>query len=346
MKHVKLYIEKLEHIKTQLVKSSQSMESVNAYAYFSANLKHFMPLLDWDKHRLLYHQFREYNARNALDVQFMDGEFPLPIIGWEHFRSKLEHQHGIVCTFHFGAYQLINHLLLRDEIKFALLVGDEVQSTWDRRYPNLMEQMEVGEREGRFKLLNASRPAALKGIFNLVKDGYQLVIYADGLTGAGTADTKNLVEISFLGQQIYVPSGTATLAQRLQCPIYPLLAVRKESEIVLEIREPIVSASDLSRTDFVRVTTTALFGFLSKFLMHAPQQWTVWTQLQRLLSPERGLICMDDLNHDTPYPDSQQYGLIHQDTDDGKYFLMDKRNYQVYALKQKEYANLFNQWCK
>jgi len=346
MKRVKLYNEKLEHIKDQLAESSQSVASLNAYAYFSANLKHFMPLLDWDRHRLLYRQFREYNALNALDVQFMDGEFPLPITGWEHLRDKLLRRHGIICTFHFGAYQLINYLLLRDKIKFALLVGDDVQSTWDTRYPNLMKQMQLGEMEGRFKLLNATRPAALKEIYSLVQAGYQMVIYADGLTGAGTADAKNLVEITFLGQRIYVPSGTATLAHRLQCPIYPLLAVRKENEIVLQTRAPIPSAADLSRADFVSVTTAALFGFLSAFLMHAPQQWTVWTQLQRLLLPERGLIYVDELNDDTRYLDRQQYGLIHQDTGDGKYFLLDKRNYHLYGLEQQEYVNLFNQWCK
>lgn len=346
MKRVKLYNEKLAHIKKQLADTSEAVESVNAYAYFSANLKHFMPLLDWDRHRLLYRQFREYAALNALDVLFMDGEFPLPITGWEHLRCKLLRRHGIICTFHFGAYQLINYLLLRDRIKFALLVGDDVQSTWDTRYPNLMKQMQLGEMEGRFRLLNANKPAALKEIYSLVRAGYQLVIYADGLTGAGTADTKNLVEITFLGQHIYVPGGTATLAHRLQCPIYPLLALRKEREILLQTRAPILSAADLSRADFVRLTTATLFGFLSAFLMHVPQQWTVWTQLQRLLLPERGLIYVDGINDDTSYAEMQRYGLIHQNTGDGKYFLLDKRNYHVYGLKQQEYINLFNQWCK
>ena len=346
MKRVKLYHEKVEHIKKQLAMSSQSVDAVNAYAYFSANLKHFMPLLDWGKHRLLYRQFREYNARNALDVHFMDGEFPLPIIGWEHLRSKLGRQHGIICTFHFGAYQLINYLLLRDNIKFALLVGEDVLATWDIRYPKLIKQMQLREMEGRFKLLDASRPAALREIYRLVRTGYQLVIYADGLTGAGTNDVKNLVEIPFLGQQIYVPSGTATLAHRLQCPIYPLLALRKGREIVLHTSESIASAVDLSRADFVRVTTTALFGFLSKFLMHAPQQWTLWTQLQRLLLSERGLMYVDELDDDFSNLDRQQFGLIHRDRDDGQYFLLDKRNYHMYTLKQQEYINLFNQWCK
>lgn len=343
MKTVKLYNEKLAHIKKQLAETSGAVESINAYAYFSANLKHFMPLLDWDSHRQLYRQFRENNALNALDVLFMDGEFPLPISGWEHLRDKLLNQHGIICTFHFGAYQLINYLLLRDKIKFALLVGDDVRSTWDSRYPNLMKQMQLGEKEGRFRLLNAGKAAALKDIHRLVQAGYQLVIYADGLTG--TASAKNLMEIPFLGQHIYVPGGAAALAHRLQCPIYSLLALRKEGEIALRSRDAISAPVGVPRTDFVRTATTALFGFLSAFLMHAPQQWTVWTQLQRLLLPGRGLIYVDELHDDPRHLDRQQYGLIHQDTDEGKYFLLDKRNYHLYGLQQKEYMDLFNEWC-
>ncbi|WP_286863382.1 MULTISPECIES: hypothetical protein [Sphingobacterium] len=346
MKCIKLYTEKLEHIKKQLKETNGTVESVNAYAYFSANLKHFMPLLDWDRHWQLYLQFRENNALNALDVLFMDGEFPLPITGWGYLSAKLLRRHGIICTFHFGAYQLINYLLLRDKIKFALLVGDEVRSTWDSRYPNLMKQMQLGEKEGRFKLLNAGEAAALKEIYRLVRAGYQLVIYADGLTGTGTASAKNLVEITFLGQHIYVPGGVAALAHRLQCPIYPLLALRKEGEIVLRSRDAISAPVGMPRPDFVRTTTTALFGFLATFLMHAPQQWTVWTQLQRLLLPERGLIYVDEINNDVQGQDRQRYGLIHRDRGDSRYFLLDKRNYHIYALKQQEYVNLFNQWCK
>lgn len=344
----KRYHDKVKHIKKLLLadRIGLSAETTNAYAYFSANLAHFMPLLGWDRHEQLYHQFREQHAINALEAQEMDREFPQQIVGWEGLRTKLTAQPGIICTFHFGAYQLINYLLLRDKLKFALLVGDEVLSSWDTRYPKLMEQMQQGEKEGRFQLLNADEQTALRRIYRLVQAGYLVVIYADGLTGTDTNKTKNRVRINFLGQRIHVPGGAATLAHGLQCPIYPLLAVRKEMEIVLETIEPIMPTVVSARADFVKTATTELFGFLSAFLMHAPQQWSVWTQLQRLLQNEQALIVVDELNDDIQHLDKKRYGLLCEEKAGNNYFLLNKCNYQLFNLNKVEYQQLLKAWFK
>ncbi|MDR2273521.1 MAG: hypothetical protein LBF27_21610 [Sphingobacterium sp.] len=325
-----------------------STAQINSYSYFSANLKHFMPMLDWDMHCTMYRQYQEQLGFNALDAQFMAEPFPIPIRGWEELRLRLSQDPGIVCTFHFGAYQLLNYLLLRDGLRFALLVAADVVSTWEQRYPNLIEQLREGEAEGRFCLLNADEKTALRRIYSLVGAGYLLVIYVDGLSGIRPPHDKNLVEIPFLGQRIWVPAGAATLGYQLQCPLYPVLALRKEEEVVLLQQDAIRPHRQMAKAEFVQMSTGKLFGLLATFLMHAPQQWTIWTQVDRFLNPQSDLIYVDIPSKAVQQQiNLKQYALIRQNQGSEKYyFLMDKGSYQLYALEHNEYERLFEEWYR
>ncbi|MEN5435275.1 hypothetical protein ABE545_16695 [Sphingobacterium faecium] len=322
-----------------------AMMPTNDYTFFSANMRHFLPVLHWKKHDQLFQEFKLQQGLNALDARYFDREYPLTVKYWDTFLSRILKQNGVIATYHFGAYQLINHLLLKAKVKFALLVAGDVVDSWQDRYPHLMEQMKQGECEQRFVLLNANTYGSLRKTYELLKEGFQLVIYVDGLEGVSKKH-NNCIDVPFLGQRISVSTGAASLSFQLGCPIYPLIAFREESHIELRTREPFFPKVNSCKQEYTNWCTTDLFGFLSTYLMHAPAQWSVWPQLQRLLHDEEEVILpFADKNLNLNALNADKFGFLLENHHAGrKTFLMDKETYRLYSLTKEEFGFLSKEW--
>src|SRR5690554_5135578 len=109
------YLTELRRIKSILAVQNPMLnnEAVNSFAFLSANLGHFLPMLSYEMHIDIFRQFQLQHWLNAKDVAFFKEEYPLRITGWRAVLTEMQTQPGIICTYHFGAYQLINYLLVK-----------------------------------------------------------------------------------------------------------------------------------------------------------------------------------------------------------------------------------------
>lgn len=320
--------------------NAREFEPLNTYTFLSANLSNFVPTMPHEQHWALFEQYRMAQVLNGLDTACFEANYPLAIVGWDAYLRKLRERPGIICTYHFGAYQLINYLLIKNRIPFALLVAGEVKTRWSKRFPHLLSELNVAAENGLFVLLDANDSSSLRKMYKLTASGFRLLIYTDGLEGSKTEKDEQLQPISFLGQRIVVPKGVAQLSYTLDLPIDPLLALRREEYIELVSGKTIQPSRNVEKHTYVRETMRNLYSFLEPYLHHWPEQWTNWPLLHRLLSERTELLSARDWQNSPPHDDTA-YGIYSLGD---QYFLLRKHDYVSFPLEQKEFDVLFDSW--
>lgn len=320
--------------------NTRDSEPLNTYTFLSANLSNFVPTMPHEQHWPLFEQYRMAQVLNGLDTTYFKAGYPLSIVGWDVYLRKLWERPGIICTYHFGAYQLINYLLIKNKLPFALLVAGEVKTQWSKRFPHLLTELRMAEENGLFVLLDANDSSSLRKMYKLTASGFRLLIYTDGLEGSKTAKEDQLQSISFLGQRIEVPKGVAQLSYTLDLPIDPLLALRRREYIELVSGRTIQPSRNVEKHIYMRETMRDLYGFLEPYLHHWPEQWTNWPLLHRLLSGRTELLGARDGQDSLPHDDTA-YGIYSLGD---QCFLLRKSDYVSFPLEQNEFDVLFDSW--
>lgn len=312
--------------------------NLNSYTMMSANLFNFLPNMPPDRHLSLYQQYKGQQYLNGNDIRLFEGEYPLPIAGLQDFVDKVSQEQGIIATYHFGPFQLINYILINAHIPYVLLVGPQSLKEWSYRYPALMQRMEQAAKNNRFQLLDAQQPSSLRKMYRLLEEGYQLLLYIDGMEGIDLSVPGRTIQVNYLGQEIRVAKGAAALASYFQVPIYPVLLRRGADSIVLEMDKPIHPAPFKERHTFIQSASDRLFAFLGRFVLHWPEQWTNWNMLHRFLAAEQPFgngAFLDGLElHEC-------YGLLQVDTSG---YLLEKWSYKVYSMDIEEFNVLKSSW--
>lgn len=319
------------------IKSSDVL-SLNTFGLISANLYNFLPQMPYTKHRSLYRDVRMNQWLHGMDAHFFQNEYPLPIDGVGDLMEKLNVQNGIICTYHFGIYQLIDSILLNSQIRFALLVGADVFNNWKARYPVLSKILDKAAKEERFVLLNAEASTSLRQMYRLVKQGYSIVIYVDGIQGVNQGAQNQLVQIPFLGQQIFVPKGAAALSHYFNLPMYPVLALRRTNRIELKVAGTIFPALFTDRQQYCVYAMREVFSFLSTYVMHWPEQWTNWSLLHYFL---KGKLPLNRAVTDSKTSEDQEYSLIKFNAE---CYLMKKSDYRTFLLNDLDFERLLCRW--
>ncbi|WP_164124306.1 LpxL/LpxP family acyltransferase [Sphingobacterium luzhongxinii] len=311
------------------------VEALNTYALLSANLSNFMPQLQ--SHQEFFQRYRYQQVLNGNDLLHFERDYPSPVEGWDAVLALVKAHRGIIATYHFGPFQLINYLLMRAKIPYVLLVAGQVIADWRAKYPQLLARMELAARQGGFQLLDANDPAALRMLYRLLDKGFSLLIYTDGVEGVAHNRAARMTRVNFLGQQIYVPRGTATLAYRFGLPIYPCLLWREGDRIRVEAADTITVAEGLDPQQYARMVADQLFALLAKYVMHWPEQWTNWSVLHRFLlhKPPIGVAA------GTVADMERHYGLVRVDNNP---YLLEKRNYKMFPLDEVGFKLLKNSW--
>ncbi len=316
------------------------VEALNTYTFLSANLQNFMPTIPPDQHVVLFEQFQLAQHLNGKDTTYFVDQYPLPIHGWDSFLTELQRHPGIVCTYHFGAYQLINYLLIKAKMRFALLVAGEVKAKWHRRFPHLLTALQKAEEDGYFELLDANDRSSLRRLYARLAQGFLLLIYTDGLEGIHTRKREDLQSVSFLGQHIVVPKGAAQLSYTFGLPIHPLLALRRKEHIALITGERIEPDEGVLKKSYIQETTHRLFHFLEPYLHHWPEQWTNWPHIHGMLAEVGTLLNGNKWDGDPP-EDSTAYGIYCLED---RYFLLRKHDYMSFVLEKEDFEMLFDSW--
>lgn len=311
---------------------------LNSYTMVSANLFNFLPHVAPHRHLSFYQQYKGQQYLNGNDIRLFEGDYPLPIDGLQDFLERVIQQRGIIATYHFGPFQLINYILMNARVPYVLLVGPQSISEWQYRYPALMERMKEATKNNRFQLLDAQEPSALRRMYRLVDEGYHLLLYIDGMEGIDQAVSERNVEVSYLGQEIRVAKGAAALASYFQRPIHPVLLRRGTDRIVIEMDQPIYAEQFKDRNTFIQRASDRLFAFLGRFVMHWPEQWTNWNMLHRFLAKEKPIgneAFLESLEL------QERYGLLQLEA---SAYLLDKSSYKLYPMAVDEFNVLKSDW--
>ena len=312
--------------------------SLNTFGLISANLYNFLPQMPYQKHRVLYRDFKLNQWLHGLDSAFFDDEYPLPVEGMGEVLDKITNQNGIICTYHFGVYQLINSILINAQSRFALLVGADVYSSWRDRYPKMMERLDQAVSAGRFVLLNAESAGSLREMYRLIKKGFTMIIYVDGIQGLKQGMERQLTCVSFLGQRIFVPKGAAIVSHYFKVPIYPVLALRRTNKVQILMGETIYPDQFSEKEEYSRYAMTRAFSFLSTYVVHWPEQWTNWSLLHYFL---KGRAPINREIDPREVPEYGEYSLIKiQRTS----YLLKKANYEIFPLNESDFEILLNRW--
>lgn len=269
--------------------------AMNRFTICSSHLGYFFPLSTYPKQLSFYEKYIAQQICNARDLSmFEKADLPFECIGWEQVLDRITMQKGILCTYHFGAYQLINYLLEREKIPFALLVGDQVYKEWEIRNKGLQNILKLAEEESRFQLLNAKDRSSLRKMYELNAEGFLLLVYIDGLEGVSNSNRQNLETITFLGKEIEVPKGVAQLAYSLRIPVSTLIAKRDSNRVVLYSGPTFLVDEKEDKKTFVSRCMQGAYAFLASFVVAHPEQWMNWPHLhilrKDLYSGTRGLI--------------------------------------------------------
>lgn len=341
MKNTHSYWVEIDHYRISLAQNGLlwNEHTINTFTFFKANMQHFMPMIDHDDHIRLFKQFNLHNWLNTIDTALFKDKFPWRIEGKNQFLNQISLQPGLICTFHFGAYQLINYLLVTAKVPFALLVAEKVVHDWQVRHPQLNIALQKAREKGRFVLLNANERTALKHMHLLVKKGFHIVVYLDGLQGTQIANNNAKEKIPFLGQQILVPRGIATFAAALRLPVYPMVALRRKRTVILHTLPVIMPLATMDKKTYVTALITRIYAWFATFVIHWPEQWTNWPHLSAFRSDQKALVGQW-YNHMYTL-EKEKYG-IYKSADN--YFLLRNSDMTSFLIDSNEFETLRQRW--
>lgn len=171
----------------------------------------------------------------------------------------------LLCTVHVGGMDLIAPALSKLGEKLHVVADD---TTYGRLYDHLKA---VRAQHGLFLIGWRN----LRGLFRVLRDGENLVLFCDG--GYRRGD----VPVEFLGEATTFPIGPASLSARTGAPMLPVHCRRTPSDTFVARGLPLIRAADDSPAETYRATQ-ALADALGAVIAEDPGQWymfrPVWPQ--------------------------------------------------------------------
>jgi hypothetical protein len=195
--------------------------------------------------------------------------------------SAFRQQPAIFCTFHNGSYRLINFLLKRERIPYALLAGGKILSQEKSRFEKNFSRYKIKD-SFPLSFIDAEHPAAAIAMLRALHRGKSLLVYLDGNTGTGAAsgDNAHLCDIAFLAERLLVRSGVAFLAARCAAPLVPVISYRTDlRHNTLRFFAP-VTVPGIGQ-EAAALAMQQLYDHLAPLLASDPSQWEAWLYLHK-----------------------------------------------------------------
>lgn len=325
----KQYLQQLNVVRKRAMGINRfaSADIMNAYTFYSANLTHFLPCIQPAEHWKLFRQTYQHLWLSHMDQAYFGGEFPVAIRGWDAvLAEKLRERPGIICTLHTGSYRLVNYLLARARIPYALLVSSRVMQEQEMEIREVLKRLSP---TNPIPVIEAERPSAALSILRTLRTGTNILAYLDGFEGTPLADRDKLTRVSFLGQHLWVRKGIPYLSHRAGVPLYPLLNFRDDDGSIHVFHGQTLEPGGFPRDRYVSYSLQCLFDVLGSSLIHYPEQWESWLSLHEHVSPEQ-------CHRRTGTPRKRLYGVLK--LDDRRY-LMNKRTYELTPIRLKRPFN-------
>lgn len=346
---MKYYQQRAEHIRhdAQQLDPFLTKDRLQRFSFFSANLTNFLPLMAPHRHGTLFREAYRNQQLCALDQRYFGRELPVPVAGWDsELTSRLREHPGLVCTLHAGSSRLLSYLMAKERLPFAVLLSTETCRQQGPDFRQLFRQLHSSSGLRELPLIDAEQPGAIWESLQLLRKGYNLLVYLDGDTGLPADRKRKLLRIPFLAQHFYVRKGVTFLARKLNRPLYPIGTFRQTDGSLQVVADDPIVAGDLPPQVFAPLVLSRMFSFFGNHLLHFPAQWENWFFLHRQLD-HSGLLYPDTppvqvLPEDSrALPDPLAYGLYYQGS---RHFLLEKWGYRSYPVTGELYKLLWNYW--
>jgi len=308
------------------------------FAFFSANLSNCFPHINSTHYLDIFKQMQLNRRLSFHDIELMRFPELIRITGWDAgWAAALRHAPAIVCTYHTGAYRLINVLLAKAGVPVSLVISGRAMRHERQEltclYADVMAQ---AGRTLNMQLIDAEQPKALLRMARAIDSGRSLLVYVDGNTGTPVKENHNLLGVQFGRRRLWVRVGLAALAYRMAIPIYPVCCQRAgmgmadNREVQFEHLPAIMPAGSSAR-QFAGDATEQLYHHLAAFVENKPAQWEGWLALHHHLAP---------LNPAAPITAMEPLDRWAVYRHNGYRFLLHKPTYMHYALSQQLYERL------
>lgn len=282
------------------------------FAFFSANLHHFVPSIPWTEYESLYSIFNGYHKpRNH-------NQYTVDITGSEQLETT-----GILAVFHLGQHELLPLFLAQAGIEFDILISRNV---FERHNHSLRAHRDAfGSHNKRFNFLFAEDRNIVLDLRRSLRAGRHVLVFADGNLGSENM-RLNMIGVDFLAAQLQVRTGIAFLSHLLQVPVYPIVDQLKAQQLQIKFETSIWPWQNESRTRYITCCMQQLFNKLEKRLRGQWTDWSCWNSMHR-----NGMLLLK--NKDLPLGGQQDEGTIRFECADHHY-LLDRENYRLYRMHE------------
>ncbi|MGB3063907.1 hypothetical protein [Sphingobacterium thalpophilum] len=288
------------------------------FAFFSANLHHFVPSIPWEDHRYLFLTYKKYHsARNP-------AEYTAEILGLQPNMPA-----GILAVFHLGQHELLPLFLADAGLDFDILISKKVY--WKYETSLNRHRTLFGQADRQFNFLFAEDQRVILQIRSSLRAGRHILVFADG--NLGTADAEStLLPVSFFESTLSVRQGIGFISHVLQVPVYPVFDQLSDDLVRISLQPPICPDPEVARHVYIRDCMQLLFAQLSDRLN---QQWTDWACWEYL--HHNGMLCLRTAMAPPPGKvDIRHVSLFKLET---KLFLLDRRDYNIFVVNDYNCVN-------
>lgn len=275
----------------------------NTREFASANLHHLLPEMPLREHPKIIDEILLHRLMAELDEEsffLLDNtriEDPNEVL------TKAKSSPVVFCTFHFGAYRLVNMLLISRGFDYLLPVEERIYAGQRSIFLDHSRAYQQHFRStSQFTVVNAEEPTAALAMARKARSGWSLLAYLDGNTGVQGAARKDakMLKVPLLGRPIYARKGIAFLSHFLKLPIVPVFCeIMGQVERRLVFHEPIQpGGAETDRDAYCQTATEQLYALLGTYLKKSPSQWLGWLDMQMYL----------DLDATTPLETTETMG--------------------------------------
>jgi len=315
------------------------------YCLTSANIGNFLPEIPFEQHQTLLGSILMNREKSIVDGKY---EGVLNEIMYENLNEEiwtiLNNTPSVICTFHFGSMQVINHFFAFHKIDYVFIAS---KKTLDDHLGDFLEMAEVQSKVyGNIELdfIEADECNAAFKMLKSLKKGKHLLIYIDGNTGTGyNSANLNLSRIEFLSKTLYVRNGAATLSFFAKVPLIGAISYRdRNNQITLRFFDPVFPPEFENKEGFIGTTMQYLYDSLSSLLKLFPEQWECWIYLHSFIRSED--FFSENLVGEKAFSNSEYYQFNQIDFGlwkvDDRGYLFNKRDYTFYLLEGNYYNYL------
>jgi KDO2-lipid IV(A) lauroyltransferase len=331
------YLKDIQGIRSDIEQRFGGLSPENAASYYDflkckANLKNYLPSykaksqLDFFKDVWYYRDWAELDQRHSYAYRN-----PI-VVGDQSLLS--DGKPKIFCTFHVGSYRLINFLLVKNDLRFTLIVADDHYADMEKEFGFLANNYmkECGADAG-FKVLNAQQGNIGLQMIREIKRDNSLIIYIDGNTGVGGMERKDdkMAVIDFLEGQIYARKGVAFLSYATRVPIVPVLSYWSDDQHpVVHLLDPIYPDRSQDREEFCVNTTQRLYNLLGDLVIKEPAQWNGWLYLSNFSVPSSEEVVQAQENSAYTF-NQQRFDVFPWENN---HCLFDSKTYETFKISE------------